>query len=348
MNQDFLSYSTSFINKIKLINPNAVSNTPLVNNYLKSVIYSINYYTKIYSFVLKNVLVNTNKSKEEICLLDFGCGNGLLALFAKHCGFKKVFACDFNKNFVEATSRLSELLNIKIDQCILCSENELFNNFNTYELDVIVGTDVIEHIYNLEIFYKNIAALNPKMITAFTTASVNDNFFKTKSLHKLMQKDELIGTNENDATANDEFVGMPYLNIRKKIVIQEFPNIEPKKTEYLAKQSRGLKEEDIKVLVTKYLKTGELKNEVLNHPFNTCDPISGNFTERILSTSAYHKLYSINQFSLQIISGNYNVSGNIIKSFIQFIFNLLISIFRKQYLSRTIAPLILLIGTPKK
>src|SRR6185437_12284693 len=62
--------------------------------YLKHLFSHKNYYLRIYSQVLNEVLDKSQKQKADIFLVDYGAGNGLLGLFAKYCGFGKVVQVD--------------------------------------------------------------------------------------------------------------------------------------------------------------------------------------------------------------------------------------------------------------
>ena len=346
MSQIFYSKNKQFKQILLNIKIDNITNDLLVKNYLQKVIEQQEYYINTYCWVLEYVLQKSTNQINQISLLDFGCGNGMFTLFAKYCGFGKVYGCDFNENFVAAARLLSIELNIEVDDWFVCNEDELYNTCNTLKLDVIVGTDVIEHIYNLNVFYKNISLLNPIMITAFTTASVNENYFKRKSLYKLMQQDEYVGSNLLEATSKDEFAGMAYLEIRKKIITKCFPNLTMEQVCQLSVATRGLRKDDIELFVKNYFRNGNISS-IHSNKHNTCDPITGNFTERMLSINEYRKLYTKNSFNLTVVSGFYATEGKAMKSLFQKLLNKMIVLLNNSFLSRTISPLILLIGYPK-
>ena len=330
MQNQFTKFEEPFLEKISVIDISSISNDKIVNDYLQYILQHKKYFLKIYSFVLNEALIKSNTQIKDLSILDFGCGNGLLALFAKYCGFKNVYACDYYSNFVKSANILSQYLCIQIQEFKVTNEYDLLNSFSTKKIDIIVGTDVIEHVYNLDVFYSNISALNPKMITAFTTASVNDNYFKRKKLEQLMKIDEL-----------------EYIEIRKNIIHRNDSTFEQLQLELLSKATRGLNEIDITKFVNNCKITGRL-NQVKINKYNTCDPITGNFTERILTTKEYHNIYSSNNFSLNFISGFYNEEGNIFRRISLKLINNLIKFFNKEYISRTITPFILLTGNSKK
>ncbi len=326
MKNQFTIFEASFLTKLSTIDVASISEDKRVTDYLKYLLQHKKYFLKIYSFALNEAVKNSTKQINELTILDFGTGNGLLALYAKHCGFKLVYASDIYSNFIASAKKLSQSINIEVDEWMVCNEFDLFNNFSTKQIDIIVGTDVIEHVYDLDIFFANIYELNKNIISAFTTASVDDNYFKRKKLEQLMLKDEL------------EFV-----EIRKNIIQQHDSSFDEKQLEILSKATRGLIKNDIITYVDDYKKS-ELLQPININKYNTCDPLTGSFTERILTIEEYKKIYHQHQFKLNIISGFYNDEGNILKTILIKLINFSINCFNKKYFSRTIAPFILLIG----
>ena len=326
MKNQFTIFEASFLTKLSTIDVASISEDKRVTDYLKYLLQHKKYFLKIYSFVLDEAVKNSTKQINELTILDFGTGNGLLALYAKHCGFKLVYASDIYSNFIASAKKLSQSISIEVEEWMVCNEFDLFNNFSTKQIDIIVGTDVIEHVYDLDIFFSNINALNKNIISAFTTASVDDNYFKRKKLEQLMLKDEL------------EFV-----QIRKNIIQQHDSSFDEKQLEILSKATRGLIKNDIITYVDDYKKS-ELLQPININKYNTCDPLTGSFTERILTIEEYKKTYHQHQFKLNIISGFYNDEGNILKAILIKLINFSINCFNKKYFSRTIAPFILLIG----
>ena len=347
MDKYFATQATNFLQKLEGINANTISSNPLVNDYLTSVLETKKFHLKIYAFVLQNAIETSSNKLSDISLLDFGCGNGLFAIFAKYCGIGKVYGCDIYKEFIEAATILSNTINVAIDGWLVCNEDSLLYTCNTLQLNVIVSTDAIEHIYNLNTFYANIKALNPNMVTALSTGAFYDNYFKRQSFYKLMYNDEYVASTELHATVKDEYAGMAYLTIRQKIIENQFQNLTPTEISTLAKATRGLRKNDIILFVENFLKDGKIINVLANNLHNTCDPITGNFTERILTTKEYTKFYTKNNFALTIKAGFYNAEGSSPKAILQKIINCFITIFKNSFLGRYVAPFILFIGTPK-
>jgi 2-polyprenyl-3-methyl-5-hydroxy-6-metoxy-1,4-benzoquinol methylase len=273
--------------------------------YLQLLITQHTYYLHIYAQVLDKVVQYSAKRKEEIVLLDYGAGNGLLGMFAKHCGFKAVYSIDINESFVQAAYLLNEKLKMRVDAILTGYWDTIIEFCKTNPVpDAVAGTDVIEHIYNVGAFLKNIKALNRAMITVFTTASVTVNPFKSHAIKKLQRQDEYQCTNPEHTIHNNPFAGMPYAEVRRRLIQQHF-NLPPTDVKALARATRGMIKADLLDAVTMFINTGQMPAGV-NHPTNTCDPVTGNWTEHLLTVKEYETLYTEAGFRFIVCNGFYN------------------------------------------
>ena len=298
------------------------------------------YYLAIYAEVLDAALAKTNKNLSELNLLDFGAGNGLLGMFAKHCGFRKIFLCDVSENFIDASKLTAKIIGIEIDGFIAGELGAVSEQMPNEKLDIIVGTDVIEHIYDLDIFFAEIKKINPAMITVFTTASNPDNYFKVQQLKKMQLKDELIGGDPKDFALAGEEKHAAYFDIRKQIIHDNFPAIEKGEIEKLAKASRGLRKDDIIKFIQNYLTNTGMPLSIPSDT-NTCHPQTGSWSERILPVDYYRELYGRYGFAFIVKNGFYNSYDGGLKKPANYFMNLLVKIMGKKT-----APFITLVGFP--
>ena len=337
--QPFKNYIPNFIQQLNTVVPAGVTNDAYALHYLQTLLQHKEHYLRIYAFVLEKAFAATNST--NVALLDFGTGNGLLALFAKFCGIEKVYASDVSASFLLAAQQLSKQVNIELDGWIIGNEDTLTKHFSNKPLDIVVGTDVIEHVYDLDYLFNCLYSINPSMITVFTTASVAENSFKSKQLKKLQLKDELEDSNAFQTAQENEWAGICFLEVRKKIIQQYQPTLAEKTIQALAIQTRGLRKDAIEQAVDVYVQTNQLP-EVLQHPTNTCDPITGSWTERLLTVKEYQTIYSSHRTNLLLHLGFYNSSEKGIKFFIAGIVNTAIEILGAWGIK--IAPFIVLEG----
>ncbi len=339
--QPVLSFSgliIPFAAKIKTITTAGLPMSDYSKRYLDHLLAHHIYYLNIYAHVLDNVVQHSAKMPQHITLVDYGAGNGLLGIFAKYCGFKKIFICDTDALFTDASKILAAQLNIYIDKFITGDIETLQQAVANQTIDAVAGTDVIEHIYNLDVFFAGIKKMNPAMITVFTTASNPHNFIKTRHLKKLQLKDELQGSSPDDFILAGSEKHNSFIKMREKIIAQNFPQLLSEDLLSLSKNTRGLYYPDIITAVQKFVQTGQMPTPD-EASKNTCNPTSGSWTERILSINQYQAIYAAQGYRLQVNNGFYNAFTPGIKKYVNGLLNIIVKITGK-----TAAPFITLIG----
>lgn len=304
--------------------------------YLKNLLFHKNYFLRIYAKVLNEVLNKSNKRKEDIFLIDYGAGNGLLGLFAKFVGFGKIVQIDTSPGFINSQKTLSQKLNIPIAENIL-SDFEILEKFETDPPDALVGTDVVEHIYDLGKFFSTLKKLNKNIIIVFTTASNDRNWWKKKKIIRAQHKDEWKG----DDSENGAESILSFREVRKNIIKTQLPEINDTELKEFIIKTRGLRKDDI-IKACNIFKEKKLFPKLISHPTNTCDPLSGSWTERFLTFSEYKNLFAKNGFSLSIKNGFYNQYHGGIKAGVLYLLNILIKVFGKS--GSFISPFIILTG----
>lgn len=338
---DFKKNKKEFSSKLAIVPITSLQIDRYPKVYLKHLIEHRAYYLDIYETVITNVLKNLDQKSSEMLFIDFGSGNGLLGIFAAYLGFGKVVCIDIDHHFCLAGIKLANTLGIENIKFINGSEAELKNITSNGMPVVITGTDVIEHIYNLDHFFTELRRVDNLILTVFTTACNSLNPWIVKRLTKHQITDELIGrkSTDNDLLGNGH---LPFFEIRKQIISKYQPDLSQEDINKIAKASRGLNKTDIENLIDGFLTNGILVMQ-LDHPTNTCDPITGSWSERILSIQDYNTVYTNNKMNLQVQNGFYNShQKNIFKKVGASLINRFILFFHQ--LGMRFAPFIILIG----
>lgn len=95
--------------------------------------------------------------------------------------------------------------------------------------------------------------------------------------------------------------GIPkLLYLTRAIHNKTLPGFLPKEVETWARQTRGLTYPDIQKAIE------EKSLPIPEDPYNTCDPATGNWTERILPIQTYEDLLAPYRFKLKVEKGFYN------------------------------------------
>jgi hypothetical protein len=280
----------SFARLLDRITPGALSADPYAVAYLDHLLAHRLYYLHIYADLLKRV-------PRDGGLVDFGCGNGLLGLFARHCGFDKVALVDVDEGFLHAASALATQLGIDV---------ALRNDLPATGYRSLVGTDVVEHIYDLSAFMRSTGGLER---VTLTTSANTQNWLKARVIKKFQRIDELRGT--PPAVGNRWTAVSSFLEQRYTIIEAAAPGLDV--AWQLAERTRGQRREDIQTAVKKYLATGALPPPPTHHT-NTCDPETGSWTERLLYPAEYRRCFAHGGFTLAIRTGGYNTYEGGVKS----------------------------------
>ena len=335
---EFQKFIRPFSQKLLALDVGLLPMSAYSKRYLQHLFDHHLYYLEIYADVLDQLMRHSSKAQAEIHLVDFGAGNGLLGLFAKFAGFKKVWLCDMDAHFVNASKLLAGALELDMDGFINCNVDTLQSALADHQIDAVIATDVIEHIYSLEDFLATIANMNPAMVTVFTTASNPDNFLKCRQLKKLQLQDELHGSNPSDSQLAGSEKTEAFFVSRKKIIAEMFPHLPKTDLISLSIATRGLIKADIVTAVNTYLQNGT-KPQPDTRWANTCNPLNGSWTERILGIEVYKRIYKQQGFNVELQNGFYNTHRGGWKRYINFAGNIFVILTGKYA-----APFISIIG----
>lgn len=312
------------LQKLKTIDYHTLPISDYSRQYILRMLPNIEYYLSIYRRSLNQMLQHTGKTPDHIVLVDYGGGHGFLSFAAKKMGIGKVIYIDINPQAVETVQQLSKQLGTAPDHILLgdasvlrrwCQQQSIVPN-------ALLGMDVIEHIYRLEDFFADIYATNPNIFMLFTTGSPPYNPRIVKRLHRVMLADEL-GHNGQEG----------FFQLRKKHILKHYPEMKDHEADIWATSTRGLTYPDILTAVDTHTPNTHID------AYNTCDPATGSWTERILPLSAYQSLVRPFHASVSLRLGYYNAHRKGLKGAVSHLLNLLLLL----PLSRPLAPFITLI-----
>jgi 2-polyprenyl-3-methyl-5-hydroxy-6-metoxy-1,4-benzoquinol methylase len=329
LSSSFSSHIPLFLKQLNEVEVDAISKDEYVKKYLQHLIDHGHYFVTIYSKVLEKGVANAQKKVADIQLLDYGAGVGLLGIFASYCGFKKVSINEMDAAFLAAAVKLSDHFNRKEIVFIPGSLASDFDSALWCKPDLLVATDVIEHVYDLDDFVSCCVSINREMSMVFTTGSNPANFWKVSRLQKLQRRDEWEGNPGDNEDALAGYGHEAYRSMRKKIIQAFATSLSEKEIENLVDKTRGLIKKDIHDVVTAYFKTGVLPPKS-NDLYNTCNPETGSWTERILSFEAYDLIFNKHHQSVRFESGFYNTDKKGLKKAIALFANILLPIFGKR------------------
>jgi 2-polyprenyl-3-methyl-5-hydroxy-6-metoxy-1,4-benzoquinol methylase len=234
---------------------------------------------------LYRAIILKNKPVDQLVIMEYGAGLGSLFLLAKMIGCKIVVYNDILEDMVIAANIISKHLNIPIDLFIEGDHKETIQklNENKLECDIILSRNVIEHIYNLDDFYCDMAGGQKKALLYFSTTA---NFYNPamvlfhKKLHKRKEKEHRLQ--------------------RCELIKRHFPEISKHELENVTRATRGLAMNDLHQALILY-KNKQILPDPDIHYTNTCDPENGNWAEHLLPLSDYQKIIESKGYKLTVL-----------------------------------------------
>lgn len=252
---------------------------------------ALGYYADIYTDCLQRGIRSVRLRPAEITMVDYGGGSGFLSFFAKCMGIGQVIYIDRNPRSAETAELLGKQTSYGPDVILRGDSNHLADWCLAERVrpQLLIATDLIEHVYRLDRLFADLTHVNPAMRMLFTTASTPFNPYVQQRLHRLM-----IGCERGEMERPN------YYTLRRAFIARLRPDMQEKVLDEWAEHTRGLIYDDIRIA---------LENDEMplpNDPFNTCDPATGNWMERILPIEAYERLLRPLGLQLHIDKGYYN------------------------------------------
>ncbi len=293
--------------------------------YLRKYIRDSSYFISFYSQVLQESSRRVKKPVSETVFVDYGGGCGMLSLVAGLLGFKTVIYNDLYEKSLTDAKTISKLTGIAVDHFISGDAEAFVNKVTELNIhpDLICSVDVLEHIYDLDSWFKSISKLD-NFNLIFVTGANSQNPVIRQKLKKKHIISEYHGC-ERNVRIDDTFFNTSFLEEREKIIRQRYLGLSGDEIKHLAAESRGLKREDIEKMVDSYLKNGITEYHP-DHPTNTCDPYTGSWAERLIDLKKLKNTIEGNGLSMEITNSFYCYSDNKILNYLKFLVNLLIKI----------------------
>ena len=300
--------------------------------YLKHYQQNLNFYLDAYSQLLLKATSNLDIPVNKAVFLDYGGGSGLLSYLAAALGFNKVVYNDLYEISVNDVKVVSQNLQLNIDEFIVGDIKQVTESINKSKIhpNLICSFDVLEHIYDINEWFIQLKDFKHSFKLFFTTNANGSNPFVNRRLTKKHIRDELHGRKREEVWKEID-LHTSFLIERKKIITQYFSQLTEDDVNKLATVTRGLKENDIKKEVSYFIKHGEMKYEI-THPTNTCDPFTGNWTEKIIDTKSLCNFINSLGFTCYVSNSFYPYSEKRILNVPKYMLNLIIRLMGKTNL----------------
>ncbi|WP_196889272.1 hypothetical protein [Aureivirga sp. CE67] len=315
--------------------------------YLSKYKNEFDFYMFSYRQLLQKVLSGLNKSIDETVFVDYGGGCGMLSYLAKEIGFKEVVYNDIYDVSVADVRVISHKIDLPLTSYIHGDIDAFLKGINAENIkpNVICSFDVLEHIYDVFEWMEKIATIDSDFFICSMTSANHMNPLTRKRLSKLHHISEYVGFGKVEGQKEMD-LNTSYLAERKRIISKKYPEISEQNLETLAKETRGLYEPLIYDVVEKYLKTNQIDYK-MEHPTNTCDPYTGNWTENMIDLKKFTSFIEKDLgYEVRLTNSKYGFSTNAILNIPKKIINTMIQMSGKEGL--TFSPTYTLEVYPKK
>jgi len=318
--------------KIKLLDVDRLGISAYNKKYFTTYIINYAFYMDLYTQLLEKAVTNLDKPIQNATFVDYGGGCGMLSYLAKEIGFKTVIYNDIYATSVNDTRIISDGLNIHVDHFVEGDVDAFIEQVDLLNLqpDVICSFDVLEHIYDWKTWIDTILKISNPFILIFMTSANGSNPFINRRLKRIQIQAEYEGFEHTESWKEID-ISNSYLAERKKIISNAFPEIEKKDLEMLAVKTRGLKKDDIENLVVQFIKTGQI-HYTIDHPTNTCDPYTGNWTEHIINIDELKRFVKAKNIETDVTNTSYGYGNSFPQNIIKFCLNVFIKILGKHNL----------------
>lgn len=285
---------------------------------------------QVYNYLIETALKHTPLNLKNYTFIDYGGGSGILSLLAKRVGFGTVVYNDIYEISCADAKKLSEEVKIQIDHFVQGDIDDLVKYCKTKRInaDFIIGSDVIEHIYDVHQFLKKVPLLSKGSLTMVMGTGATP--FNPRMRKKLIQghirsefEDRTLqyGHKQSDTLKS-------FYNIRREFIQGKLPKINEEELDILARQTRGLILDDIEKQLKEYETSGRISYKP-NHPTNTCDPYNGNWNEQLHDVNKLISVLKEQMFEADVISSYYMYSESKIIRLVKDVLNYTISLMGK-------------------
>jgi len=257
------------------------------------------------SWILAWALSPFEGSLQEVGLIDYGAGTGVLAMLAKEAGVGTVVYNDIYDLSARDAARIADALGLRLDGYVVGEVSEIADwlSTNGKSCQVMVSSDVIEHIYDIDQHWRELDQRLQLESLCLATDANPRNPLRRRAIAALQIEAEHhdrvaeYGHKERDALRS-------FQEMRREMIGQADPSLPPDIVDDLVARTRGMARWDIAQAIDQYRRTGNLP-PLPHHPTNTCDPNTGNWMERLTDPAELARGLARVGFTVNILPGFY-------------------------------------------
>lgn len=343
--QKIATATTRLHEKLATLDPDRLDISKYNLKYLRQYQLKLRTNLQKFGYILAWGLAENGKPLRHTVLLEYGGGTGMLSLLAKECHIGTVIYHDiYDVSCVDAET-IGQATGNSADHYVCGGIDEVkdFLKRRSMSCDVMVSSDVIEHIYNTEEFFLKLPSLSSERLSIAMSSHANPH---NPVVSRLLTKKQVQVEYED----REYFPGhkkrdslRSYLTMRRDIVRQcSNGSLSNDEVEKLARMTRGMIDADIRSAVFTYLDSKKMPTPP-SHTTNTCDPSTGNWADRLVDPHELMSGLAKAGLNVKVLAGRYGKPNGFVKQMLARLLDLLITVVDNQSLK--LAPFFLIHGS---
>jgi hypothetical protein len=262
------------------------------------------------SHIIGRGLAEGDKSLEDVVMLEYGAGAGVFCLLGRMLGMKGVIYNDIDETITKDAQTIGRTLRLEADQYLVGDIDSLIVEMRRRHLsaDLVVSYDCLEHIYDIDNFLHRLRECSTGKLSFFLASGANPMNYRIR--RKLMQLQREVEIEDREPKPWDwhKDSHRSCRDIRRDLIRQHAPHLPSRDREELATRTRGMKVDDIMRAVDDFCDIGNLPDKP-QHPTNTCEPLTGNFCERLMNPFDLSETLRKENLNASVEPGFYGVSS---------------------------------------
>jgi ubiquinone/menaquinone biosynthesis C-methylase UbiE len=248
-------------------------------------------------------LFQVTKSKNAF-VLDLGCGFGLMAIIFGLYGSREVVGYDLNNEKIECFKKLLLYLNSEVQNVkpVLGDSSKI--EYPAEYFDTIIANETLSHIKGIEeSIHEVYRVLKPG--GSFLIRDGNNSLFLLGKIKRRRFWKRIEHGPIDPSWFRSTDIPLPYFTIRQKMILDNFPKMDPSKVDFLSRATAGMFGEEIFKAVEDFEKNGKVANKPA---FRYRNPITGEYPEKEINPFTLKKLLRGVGFEVSFIPYFYSES----------------------------------------
>jgi ubiquinone/menaquinone biosynthesis C-methylase UbiE len=270
-------------------------------------------------------LFRVTKAKDS-CVLDLGCGFGMMAILLGLHGAKEVVGYDLNTEKIDLFKKLLFHLGLEIKNVrpVLGDSSEI--EYPDEYFDVVVTNETLSHVREVENSIDEVYRVL-KLGGQFLIRDGNNSLFFLGRIRRRRFWRKIESGPVDPSVFRSTDIPLPFVAVREKMILEKYPQMEREKVKVLSRKTAGLFGNEIFEAVKEFERIGKISKRP---EYRYRNPKTGEFPEREINPFELKRMLMKRGFEVSFIPYFYSQSCRNIEMIIKRFYYLLgkyISIF---------------------